>query len=161
MTTSQNTISENIFLALLNRASEETETYRKRQISTFREIVIVQGVITWGINQLNLPPQPYELWIRILAGVTCLLAGIIGMWIIMSYKKRIYYIRDKRAEFVKRILQTTGNQSEIIDLFYPTEAEQLPKKYRTKPSSTIYSLTLIIVGILAFAVNILAGFVSQ
>lgn len=159
--TNMSQVSESLLLALLDQASDEIGSYRQRQINTFREAVIVQALITWGVNQLQLQPNIYTLLIRISAALTCLAAGIIGCVIIMSYKKRIYYIRDKRARLVKRIQEMSQIKFEDFELFYPINKEKVEKNFQTNPTSVIYSLTLIITGILSFLVNILAGRAMQ
>ncbi|HEX8846678.1 MAG TPA: hypothetical protein VF791_18680 [Pyrinomonadaceae bacterium] len=151
-------LSEKIILTLLDKATEEITSYRQRQINTFREAVIVQAVITWGVSRLILQPNFAGWLIRGVAGFACICASVIGWLIIMSYKKRIYYIRDKRQALIERVhLIATGN-IEPVSLFYPTKADSLPDEYRTKlATSSIYGFTLLILGGLTAVVNIFAG----
>src|SRR5438067_7807995 len=111
-----------VLLALLDKASAEIDTYRQRQITTFREAVIVQALITWGANQLKLQSNYYIPLIRFAAALGCLSASIIGYLIIRSYKRRIYYIRGKREALVERIQRNyqSDPKEKVIGLFYPT-----------------------------------------
>ncbi|MEK6280770.1 MAG: hypothetical protein AABN95_10490 [Acidobacteriota bacterium] len=119
-------------------------------------MAIVQGLVTVGIGQLHMEGQPMLLLIRFVAGGACLLSAGIGVWIIRSYKKRIYYIRDQRADLLRSL------EKELqMKLFYPTEGEKLRKKYKTSPTSTIYSVTLIVLGVLTLVGNVLAGFANR
>lgn len=144
-------------LRLLDKASEEISAYRHRQLNTFREAIIVQALITWGISQLKLQENASGWLIRILAGLACLYAGIIGRYIIMSYKKRIYYIRKQRESLIQHILVAKASGKIVGSFFYPIDAGSLDKEFQTRPTSSVYSFTLIVLGGLTLAVNILAG----
>lgn len=152
-------LSEKARLALLDRASSEIAVYRRRQITTFREMAIVQGLVTLGIGQLHIESQPMLLWIRVLAGMACLLSAGIGVWIIRSYKKRIYYIRDQRANLLRNL------NGDLSRLFYPTEGQGITpeeeKKYKTSPTSAIYSWTLVALGVLTLVGNVVAGVANR
>ena len=145
---------------LLDKASEEIATYRQRQITMFREAAIVEALITWGVNQLKLQPNGFALSIRVAAAVACLGASIIGGIIILSYKERIYHIRSSRARLAERIQRQLDGNSDAVELFYPTakkSSERFLARLASIPTSHIYILTLMILGILAAVVNLLAG----
>jgi hypothetical protein len=80
---------------LSDQISRETDTYRHRQISTFREVAIVQAIATWGVGQLGLEGLTLD-YARLLAAAACLTAGLLGAWIIQIYKHRIYYLRSPK-----------------------------------------------------------------
>ena len=161
--TDQQTVAKPLLdalLPLLDKVSEEIATYRQRQITIFREAAIVEALITWGVNQLKPQQNTYGTWIRVTAAAACFGASIIGSIIIMSYKERIYLTRNKRAELIKIIQEESGTTSEPIELFYPTTKRAgtgLWSKLLSIPTSTVYSLSLMILGILAFIVNLVAG----
>lgn len=81
-------------IALIRAGSDEIETCRRRQITTFREFIIVQALITWGIGRLGLTPGPVTQWTRGMGALVCLITGIAGFLMIMLYKRRIHHIRD-------------------------------------------------------------------
>lgn len=85
--------SYEVQISILETMSQEINTYRQRQITMFREAVIVLALVTWGINQLNIQDNWPGWIIRVAAAAACALVGIVGILIILSYKKRIYYIR--------------------------------------------------------------------
>jgi hypothetical protein len=144
--------------SLIKEASGEITEYRKRQLATFREALIVQALITWGINHLNLEGNISGWLIRILGGLTCFLVGIIGTIIIMAYKNRIYHLRDKRLELTSLIQKIALIKETVESIFFPTLIEKEGKKIENMPTSKIYSYTIIMMGILTLLINILSGF---
>lgn len=153
--------SYEVQISILETMSQEINTYRQRQITMFREAVIVLALVTWGINQLNIQDNWPGWIIRVAAAAACALVGIVGILIILSYKKRIYYIRDertKRISVLERLLATKKIKSEA---FYPTETKRLEKKHKTLPSSKIYIWALVGMSVLTFIVNILDGLATK
>jgi hypothetical protein len=93
-------------LDLLRQASDEINTYRARQFTTFREIIIVQGLIAWAFTHLQLEPGLGAQVVRWAAITACMAAACIGIWIMLSYRKRIHHMRDGRDKVAGRILAT-------------------------------------------------------
>jgi hypothetical protein len=146
-------LSDESLIALIRAGSDEIETYRRRQITTFREFIIVQALITWGIGRLGPTPGPVTQWTRGMGALVCLIAGIAGFWMIMLYKRRIHHIRDQR-DHVTKVL--AGSE---IPLYYPTARPERGWFARlfSLPTSTIYGVTLIIVGVLTCLTNLIIG----
>ena len=140
---------------LLGNASSEISAYRKRQITTFREIIIVQGLITWGVSKLSLKLDAEGIGIRMAAAIACLAAAWIGWWIMGSYRKRIHHIRDSRDQLVRRITTHIPQLGGDFLLFYPTDKEKVKEEYQTERTSVIYSWMLWTVGLLTTIVNVL------
>ena len=63
---------------LLRQASDEINTFGARQFTTFREIVIVQGLIAWAFTQLRLEPGLGAQVVRYAAIAACIAAAGIG-----------------------------------------------------------------------------------
>lgn len=157
--------SGNVLLSLFDKASNEIDVYRQRQISTFREAIMVLAVITWGLSKIVASDNKSStaLIIRGIAAFACISTSAIGSSIIMSYKKRIYYIREMREKLVNYLLKDIPPDEKWKFLFYPTSEFakiELEEKYRTSPTSSIYSVTLIVLGISTAGVNILVGFLK-
>lgn len=138
--------------ALIQRASEEIGVYRRRQITTFREFILVQALITWGIGRLGVQCDSVALEIRFIGALICLIAGVAGFWMIMLYKLRIHHIRNKRDLLVDQLIGSD------FQLFYPTTARE-EGVWGTFgwPTSRIYGYSLIIVGFLAALANVIIG----
>jgi hypothetical protein len=150
--------NEHLLFVLLEKATNEINTYRNRQLTTFREAIIVQALITWGVTQLKFSSNMSGWIIRIIAGLACLWVGWVGKVIIISYKRRIYYIRDNRSELVQQIQENNGELlGAVRNLFYPTSSAAIKEEYKTRPTSWIYSMTLLVMGVLTFLINIIAG----
>ena len=144
---------------VLDAAELEISEYRRREVSTFRDLAIVQAVITWGAGQLSLTREVLALT-RFLAAGACICATVVGWMLINIFRNRIHYVRDARAKLHRRlfeILETDG-----VQISYPTENktwDELPlaEKYRTQPSSTVYRWALIVVCGIASLTNLLDG----
>ena len=153
--------SEGFFKTLIEKMSQEISTYRQRQITMFREAIIVLALITWGIIRLELVNNFFGFLLRFLSGVACIFVGWIGAKIIMSYKKRIYHIRQERSKLM--IAFSKHSKVKDVDLtsndpFYPINVDNLGPEYKTNPTSGIYSLTLKIMAILTFMVIVFSAF---
>ena len=160
---SKKNIEISFFGKLLDEVSKEITTYRQRQITMFREAVIVLAVITWGINQLEMKNNIAEWIIRILASIACISVGYVGYKIIMAYKSRIYYVRKKRTELFVKYAERF-NMGDIMapdfDPFYPVDVGNFIKTYKTTPTSKIYTAALISISVLTTFINILSGFAT-
>jgi hypothetical protein len=156
VTTSE--VSERTLAKLLDKATEEIASYRQRQITMFRETAIVEAITAWGISQLKLQQNTYGWCIRISAAIACLVASIIGCIMIMSFNERIKHVRLGREKLAEQ-LQILSN-IDPAQLFYPAVRESGEGWWSwliTVSTSKIYSFTLIILGVLAALVSILAG----
>ena len=156
----------NVLLALLDKAAEEVSTYRQRQITMFREAAIVVALITWGVNQLKLEQNIYTSLIRVAAALACVGASVIGLVIIRLYKTRIYHVRRARQELsikLQEVSRKTFSDTDTTELFYPTDESANPRRpFKDRvgltQTSTIYALTLLILGLLSAIVNLFAGY---
>jgi len=139
-------------LSLLESADREIETYRRRQISTFRELAIVQALITWGVGQLGFVGKALA-FPRACASGACILATFIGCWLILVFKKRIHYVRDKKTDLQEEIKRFVSLES--VQTSYPTKnrRSRFNAMYETVPSSSIYIYALITVGALTAVTN--------
>ncbi len=146
-----------ILIDLIKHATEEINAYRQRQLTTFREAVIVLALITWGVSQLGLQSNNAGWIIRALAGLACLYVGWVGKKIIMSYKNRIYHIRDSRSQIAQQLYSISSQTVQIPNIFYPTSGHGVEKSYETTPTSTIYSYVLLTLGFLGCIINLIAG----
>lgn len=157
-------LNANIFteyISLIDKASEEIDIYRKRQITTFREMSIVIGVICWSVVEMEIESVLYANIIAITASLACIAATSFGVWIIMAYKYRIYHIRTRRDEIMSNI-------SSIKDIYFPiinkkvmynngikrTIGDYDKIRYKkSKQTSFIYSLALLAVGLLGVVIT--------
>lgn len=140
---------------LADQISREIDTYRHRQISTFREVAIVQAIATWGIGQLGLAPGAVKP-ARFLAMGACLAAGLLGAWIIQIYKKRIYYLRTHRNALYSRYLCEAEDRSPFVP-FYPTETSSARFSLVTVPSSFAYTAALLVVSVTTGVLNFISA----
>ncbi|MFG0252033.1 MAG: hypothetical protein ACF8NJ_04075 [Phycisphaerales bacterium JB038] len=82
---------------VLRLLCEEIDTFRRRQITTFRQFVIVMGAIVLVASPLDF--NAFKA-VRIAGGCVCLLTGVLGWLIILSYRSRIHYERIRRQQFL-------------------------------------------------------------
>ena len=137
---------------LIDAMSEEIRAYRQRQLTTFREVVIVLAVIIWGAGQLLSPDNALmeAFVVRVLAAVACASAGYFGWQIIHNYKRRIYYVRDRRNEVAQCFKNLLYDEA-----FYPTIPDDVKNKdHQTRPSSQTYGRSLAWLTALTFLVNL-------
>ena len=144
--------------ALSDGLSEEIQVYRRRQLTTFREVLIVQALITWGIGQLGIDEKTSAdviSLIRFVATGACVVAGVVGIWIILAYKERIYHLRDGRNYLADCLVppDPEGSDPNIYPgrkWYYPTDVKKMPTSY-------IYSFTIVAFSLFTGAVNFWMG----
>ncbi len=155
-----------IFKAILDKLCEEIAAYRRRQVTVFREALIVLAVITYGVGKLYPQDETLSLnvglaFLRFLAAVASGFVTYAAVRMIKSYRDRIYHIRDIREKFAQGVLESS---SEDTTLFFPTPhaATELGEADfsmgSAKPTSDIYNMTLITMGVLAVIVNLILAF---
>lgn len=71
---------------------------------------------------------------------------------ILSFRRRIYFMRKRRNEFVQQLLQ----KDETFKVFYPIDIQQ--GEFRTYKTSRIYVVALATLGLLTTLSNFLIGF---
>lgn len=142
---------------IIDSLSNEIKVYRQRQLTTFREALIVQAVVTWGIGHIGVDIMSSQiLWIiRILAGIGCAVSGFVGVRIIHAYKERIYHLRDNRETITKDLmapllvnLDPNSDIMKIKNWFFSTEEKETP-------TSSIYIWTVITFSALTAITNFL------
>jgi hypothetical protein len=139
---SPNSDKPSVLLSLLSSIDAEIAYYRQRQISIFREHAIVLGLVTWGVGKLGFAPERTEMLVsRFAAGVARILATIIGCILIINFRNRIHYVRDKKTEIIENIFKSIS--MDTVQISYPvpqhiTEEFKNNKSYYVAPSSNIY-----------------------
>lgn len=141
------------FQNILQKGNDEIDYYRKRQIAVFREAIIVQGLIAWGMVNIKEP----SFGIKSAAALTALVIGGIGVWIINNYRKRIHFSRNKREKILEKIFEIM--EVNKFPVFYPTKDidDDDYKNHKAKNTSLIYSIPLIIFGIFASLIIFFGG----
>jgi membrane protein YqaA with SNARE-associated domain len=154
---------------LFRQICDEIATYRQRQITTFRQFIIVEAAIAVGVGTLGAVDSTeghvaLQWVLRVTAAAVCGGTGLIGWWIIHAYKKRIYYLRDARQALLETASACKGKVDGKLEPFYPTAKENLPaasEHYETWPTSFIYSLVVISVGMLTGIFCFLSGWIRM
>ena len=143
-------------LPLMDAVSKEMESHRGRQVSIFREAVILIAIVTWAANSVPLFRAGDEVLRKTIGGVAaaiCIIAGCAGWYIIFLYRERIYHLRKRREELVSYLRpewedeKLKPNCNRATWLFPPIGA----------PTSSIaYGTVLLSVGVLAALMNYMA-----
>jgi hypothetical protein len=149
--------------------------YRQRQTLILRDLALALGVITYFVTRLGLK-SGWLFCAYLLAAVACLFAVVYGRKGIENYRRRIYYLRIRRAQITDSIgrglpqANQTGStgaelseakQLELLkgrpELFYPTDPKGLPDELKATRTADIYTQILLIIGILCLVVNLLSA----
>ena len=125
---------------LIDKASDEIETYRRRQITMFREAVIVMAFIIWGTFSILEKKIQLGWLIKSATAIACIGTGFIGMLIIFAYKRRIYHVRGKRDDLCNLIQTKAMVVPPVESIFYPTgnkkDDPSTEEKNKSKGSDT-------------------------
>jgi hypothetical protein len=156
-------------LRLIEFASDEIESFRKRQISMFRDAIIVMVVVTSGASIAAAGKGVTEYVQRgasSAAAATCLIVGLVSALMVRRYRDRIHLIRERREDLVRRIrpkfkaedqavksAKSEAKAKKAIDaqetwLFYPKGVKTTSTPY----ARAMYGLTVI-----AVLINLLAA----
>lgn len=130
---------------------KEMESHRARQITMFREAIIVMGLVTWG-TYLALcamhPDDSHAHYFARVATLLCFAVAILGSFIIIEYRRRIYHLRKRREDLLRGLRPEYDVEPSDCDrktakytwLFPPTSGLR---------TSLIYAGVLLIVALLA------------
>jgi hypothetical protein len=140
-------------LPLMDAVSKEMESHRGRQVSIFREAVILIAIVTWAVNSVPLfraGDDALRKTMGAVAAAICIISGCAGWYIIFLYRERIYHLRKRREELVSYLRpewedeKRKPNCNRATWLFPPIGA----------PTSSIaYGFVLLSVGVLAAFMN--------
>ena len=143
-------------LPLMEAVSKEMESHRGRQVSIFREAVILIAIVTWAANSVELF-RSAEIWFRAVigsvTGLICFVAGCAGWYIIFLYRERIYHLRKRREELVSYLRPPWQDETLNPD---SNQATWLFPPIGPPTSSIAYGTVLLTVGVLAAFLNVAA-----
>ncbi len=154
-------------MRLVEALSAEIGAYRHRVLTTFRDVAIVQALLTWGPAYLqNVPkeggPTPVPVLIRAIAVLGCLAVGGLGIWLVYAYRNRILYVRMKR-NLVARLGVKFPNEQDgetVHPVFYPIN-EDGPKGFEAPASARVYSAFLVASSLLTASANVVLAFLKK
>lgn len=150
-------------LHLIEAASTEIDAYRKRQLTAFREAIIVIALITWAVNTVDLSRSDWAGWVvRVIGGTTCILVGVFGTMIYLRFSAANAHLRIKRERLVSSLQPPCksegGLSKEVGDaLFYPVTRPGTRWVSRISPA---YVLALLTLAALGAVLNVLGGFTT-